>query len=141
MLICSVNDFWFLYSRSLQLQVGRKRLPGASFHLAGEESHAEGGIRLECLVRGDVLVSFLPILWLLKNKHKFKHMVQSRLPANWQAPNKHTSNAWRRLTPPCLMKYHPSNTSFMEIWTVLLNGMLPLQLTLLSHKNLLSHAL
>lgn len=62
LLISLVNDFWFLHNRSLQLQVGRKRFPDASFHSAGKKDHTEEGIYMDCLARGDVLVSFLLIL-------------------------------------------------------------------------------
>lgn len=44
--------------------------------------------------------------------------------------------------PPSLMKYYPNNTSFTEIWAVLLNGTLPFAAHVaLTQKNLLSHIL
>lgn len=36
-LTCLANDSGFLYSRSLQRQVGRKRFPGGSFHSLGRK--------------------------------------------------------------------------------------------------------
>lgn len=96
------NQFskWLLVSpQQITAAAGRKKkVSRCKLSLSRQEGPYWGG-HLHGLFSEGGCFGFIPT-HTLTFKCKLKHIVQRRLSANWQAPNKHTSDAWRRIIPP-----------------------------------------